>query len=315
MIALTTGVVSQSSNQNVIVAPNYRPDSGVVYKAVLDLKQTPTGFMPQLRGGREAVSNDWPASLYATFKTPEGTAACTAALIGPMVILTAAHCVPDDRTVSFTYQGTNYNTSCKQHHRYQDKSDVSADFALCKIDKPFKEPVGFKYETIDTSEMSRFVNKTLILTGYGCVSDIVENKQTDGKYRIGETIIDETSKSATKLRLKYGKDYIKFYSDIENNNFFTIDDPDKANLCPGDSGGPAFVRRASASGFAQRMIVGVNSRVFYKNASTKIYGSSLVSAIGGPDFLTWAEKWIEDQKVAACGINSRHFTRIQNCRF
>lgn len=62
----------QPDNQkNFIVAPHYRPESRVVFNSVLDLKQVATGFLPQLRGAKPAVSGEWPASLYATFNTPK----------------------------------------------------------------------------------------------------------------------------------------------------------------------------------------------------------------------------------------------------
>ena len=157
--------------------------------------------------------------------------------------------------------------------------------------------------------MSRLVNLSLILTGYGCISNIVKNNDADGIYRIGENIVDETSASAEKLRGP------KFYNGKEDNNLFTIDSPDKANLCPGDSGGPAFRRSDNSNGgYTSRMIVGVNSRVFYRDASKTSYGSSLISATGGPDFRTWAEKWLGDEKIASCGIKSPGIPSISNCR-
>src|SRR5690349_14538795 len=76
------------------VAPVATPSGDVEFRAVLDLAQTPRPNDAELRGAREAASAEWPASLYATFAAHGGTAACTAALLGPRVLLTAAHCVP-----------------------------------------------------------------------------------------------------------------------------------------------------------------------------------------------------------------------------
>lgn len=288
------------------VAPQHRPSGSIEFQAALDLDQKPVGNEPQLRNGRIAVSREWPASLYVTFQTPDGTAACTAALIGPQVMLTAAHCVPTTGQVSFRYKGhpQPYATRCTQHPQYVSNEDASADFALCKVERPFAAPANFRYETVDTASMEALQGSELLLTGYGCVSDIVANDATDGKYRIGFNKVDETSASPAKRR---GAD---FYAGQEDNNLFTADDPAAANLCPGDSGGPAFRRNAGAAPFTSRSIVGVNSRVFYKDLTRRSYGSSLVSATGGPEFRPWAAAWAGAEQVAACGLAGA----ITSCR-
>ncbi len=275
------------------VAPVHPPAGDPGFKATLDLQQNPSGLEPQLRHGTVAKSIDWPASLYATFSVPGGTAACTSALIGPQAMLTAAHCIPSNGKVSIRFSNKNYDTTCTQHPRYG--QDASADFALCKLDKPLSGPAGFQFETVDGAAMDGLLTKTIILTGYGCVSDIVGG-QSDGQYRIGYNRIDQTSNSSPHSR---GDAY---YVGKENNNLFTVDDPQLANLCPGDSGGPAFRLSADAGSITSRRIVGVNSRVFYGDATRTSYGSSLIAATGGPDFQKWAEGWLKANQVAACGI-------------
>jgi secreted trypsin-like serine protease len=283
-------------NAAFIVAPQHRPTGDIEFMAAADLDQKPVGNEPQLRNGRIAVSREWPASLYVTFQTPDGTAACTAALIGPQVMLTAAHCVPTTGRVGFRYKNRSYATQCTQHDQYVNNQDASADFALCKVTPAFVEPPNFRYETVDTAGMAALVGTPLLLTGYGCVSDIVANGATDGKYRIGFNTVDETSASPQKRR------GAPFYTGSEDNNLFTTDDPAAANLCPGDSGGPAFRRSAGGAPFTSRAIVGVNSRVFYRDATRRSYGSSLVSATGGPEFRPWASSWATTQQVSACGL-------------
>src|SRR5207247_443629 len=148
--------------------------------------------------------------------------------------LTAAHCVPPSGRVTFSYAGQNapYVATCTQHTRYP--SDASADYGLCKLDRPFAAPAGFQYETINTSSTNMLIDTTVVMTGYGCISDAVANGQMDGKYRIGTNTIEETSASSPHKR------DASFYAGNQNNNLFTKDDPQLANLCPGDSGGPAF---------------------------------------------------------------------------
>lgn len=309
-VAEPTAAAAADENVSPVfdVAPQHRPSGDVEFAAVLDLNQQPVGNEPQLRGGRIAVSKDWPASLYVTFQTPDGTAACTAALVGPQAMLTAAHCVPRGGRVSFRYKGHSkgYATDCTQHPQYVSGADASADYALCKIDRAFAAPGGFRYETIDTSAMGNLaLGTTLILTGYGCTSDIVASSQTDSRYRIGFNVIDERSDSPTRTRGAV------FYAGREDNNLFTRDDPGSANVCPGDSGGPAFRSTGGGAQVTNRVIVGVNSRVFYRDRQRTSYGSSLVSATGGPDFRRWAEDWTTTAgNVSVCGVAGA----IPNCR-
>jgi trypsin len=301
--AIASPVAAPMASES-IVAPRLRPSGEVEFLAARDLNQPRGGAQPQLRGGRVAVSADWPASLYATFTTPRGTASCTAALIGPQAMLTAAHCVPENGVVKFTYGGQAYVTSCTQHPQYVSHQDVSADYALCKINRPFAAPMGFLYEAVNTSSMNGLVGKSIILTGFGCIGDSVQDHRTDGKYRIGINTIDETSASPSRKR------GVQYYSGREDNNLLTTDDPALANLCPGDSGGPAFSQTGGPGQFTSRAVVGVNSRVFYTDATKSTYGSSLISATGGPDFRSWAEEWARSLGVAACGLNGS----LTNCR-
>ena len=304
----TAAAPAQGNPQPMTVAPVPEPAGDVEFKAVRDLKQAPKPGEPELRGGQVASSADWPASLYATFQTPQGTAACTAALLGPQVMLTAAHCVPASGIVRFSYEGhkQSYTTTCTRHPRYGAPSrDASADFALCTVTPSFAATPGFRYESLNMADMNQLVNTSVILTGFGCISNAVANNTTDGKYRVGFNTIDETSGSAIRRRGTI------FYAPTEVNNLFTIDADDKANLCPGDSGGPLYQRTSGGPDtLTSRTIVGVNSRVFYRDATRTTYGSSLISATGGPDFRTWAMDWAKQAKVAACGLAGA----LPNCR-
>jgi hypothetical protein len=294
--------VDTTAQAELEVAPIHSPVGDVEFLAVLDLKQQPKPGVPQVRGGQLAKSTDWPASLYATFKENGDTFSCTAALLGPQVMLTAAHCVPTTGKVSFKYDGhaQSYTASCTRHPNYS--TDESADFALCSVSPAFAEPNGFLYERINSSAMTGHLDKDVILAGYGCFSDDV-GARGDGKYRVGSNSFDETSESASKRR------GAKYYQPKQANNLFTKEDKNAAQVCPGDSGGPAFVRtKGGANTFGNRSVIGVNSRVFL--VSKTKYGSSLISSTGGPDFLTWAQDWAKAAKLEACGIRGA----LTSCR-
>src|SRR5262245_35856777 len=97
----TATPAAAASQETRLVATQHRPQRDIRLEAAIDLGQTPGAASPELRHGIEATTADWPASLYVTFPTPDGTAACTATLVGPRAMLTAAHCVPEKGKVSF----------------------------------------------------------------------------------------------------------------------------------------------------------------------------------------------------------------------
>ena len=295
----TTGQSKVPPDTELDVAPVPTPAGDVEFRSALDLLQTPRPGDSELRGGREAISTEWPASLYTTFAARGGTASCTAALIGPSVMLTAAHCVPTVGTVTFSYEGhpKPYVAACTRHPDYAGRAakNASADFALCSVTPAFAAPEGFRYETVSLDAMSGLIGRTVILTGFGCVSSVATAAPFDGKYRIGFAAIDESSASAARARGD------RFYEPRELNNVFTAADPAKADLCAGDSGGPVFDRTSSGPDLTSRRIVGLTSRVLLNSARTG-FGSSIISATGGPAFRGWAGQWTRQAGAAACGI-------------
>jgi len=216
-------------------------------------------------------------------------------------MLTAAHCVPTVGSVTFTYErhARPYAAVCARHPDYA--KDPSADFALCAVTPAFAAPQGFQYETVSLEPMAGVIGRTVMLTGFGCVSSVATAAPFDGKYRIAFATIDDDWGSAARA----GGD--RFYG--QANNLFTAADPAKANLCTGDSGGPIFDRTSTGADLMSRRIVGVASRAFFDSARTG-YGSSIVSATGGPAFRAWSGQWARQTGAAACGIAGS----IPNCR-
>ena len=153
-------------------------------------------------------------------------------------------------------QGIFIEIGCTTNPAYEQGADASADYALCKIPNAFPAFPGLVYERVRPSSFDDHVRKPVVLTGYGCTSDLVsEQEHSDKKYRVGRNNIVASSNSTD---LRFGAEYYKGFQD---NNFFTDDDPRQviANLCPGDSGGPAFRRSAGgAAQFTNRQIIGVN---------------------------------------------------------
>lgn len=282
------------------VVPLLGPPGDITFEAVRDTQQAGTSINGMLRNGTPVplTSKEWAASFVTNFQTADGPASCTSAMVGPGIMLTAAHCVPETGKIRFSFGSASFDLGCAQHPKWLSGEDPSADFALCAVTAPathpFVPPAGFRYETVDTGPMAQATQAPVILTGFGCTSDAVADRRVDSRYRIGKNVIVETSEKAPP----------RMYSDVyyrpsgQQNNLITADTG--ANICPGDSGGPAFT--AGPNGTGPRRIIGVNSRVFFDRSTHERYGASLISSTGGTDFILWARKWLNDRHLAACGI-------------
>jgi hypothetical protein len=205
------------------------------------------------------------------------------------------------RAIRFNYGATKVvSAECQRNSKWVSRTDLSADFALCRTSTSIQTPDEFLFETVDTTSIapSKSNRIPVLLTGYGCVSDAVLNDQTDNKYRIGSTELIGGSNSADQ---PYGRKFST--AGGQANNLFTVDEDGKANLCGGDSGGPVFSEDnvPSVRQFQGRRVIGINSRVIY-HADGVTYGASILSSLGGPDFRSWALDWLSSRQLAACGL-------------
>lgn len=288
------------------------PPDGVAFTSVRDLKQVSGDIEPMLRGGAVADSATWPASFFFTYLVGKKTYVCTAALVGPETLLTAAHCLPPSRIVKVRFGTSGYDATCGAHEDYANRADLSADFALCRLEKPFQEPAGFRYERVRRVAWKDIPGGKVMLGGFGCTKDVVaeaEAEETDLKYRVGFGIVKEGSASTPH------PSRAKLYAPYQHFNIITSNS--QANLCPGDSGGPVFL--LSAQGYPQRSIIAVNSRVLFADypSNTK-YGGSVLSSLDGPvvgapsavdSFWAWARTWAGDDG-RICGLVGQ----LTNCR-
>jgi hypothetical protein len=203
------------------------------------------GEVPVLIGGVVADPNEFKASPWV--------GNCTGAIVGERVLFTAAHCVSNGGTKSFSIGTTRYNSKCTHHPEYRGNS--TADFAVCLIDKPVTGDLEF--EQVAT-KIDYKTGDQLLLSGYGCRA---WGGALDGKYRIGRAKI-------TKLP--------------SGSNYDTITQGDVA-LCSGDSGGPAWFVYPDGS----RKLIGVNSR---SNTTTVSYLSSHAVSTAQSFYKSWASQ-------------------------
>jgi hypothetical protein len=243
-----------------------------------------------LGNGAEADPRDWPASFFAH----SSGGSCTATLVGPQSLLTAAHCVADNGRVQFRRRGTDFAGTCRRPSPGF-PAIISHDWAMCLMDTVVP---AHRYERVsfDLGLLRR--DGQLLLAGYGCTN---VGGVSDGKFRIGPAFI-------ARLPSQQGNegDWITTHAAKLRGDAF---------ICEGDSGGAVFVEQPAAD---RRLIVAVNS---HRDAAGQ--GVSFLSAMGtvaGRRFITsWqaANRERRDQNgrvvvsdVRICGIDSD----APNCR-
>lgn len=180
------------------------------------------GVDGQVIGGQKANPSAWPATLI--FRSADGSG-CTATLVGPRALLTAAHCVPDRGIASIAFRSASIPARCDHHPGYA--SDYKEDYAMCRLESEARLD---QYERINLSKERPKVGSTVNLLGYGCRTEGGGDKQF-GTLFTGKAPV--TSKDGAY--------------------FLTVGD---VAVCFGDSGGAVF----QAVSDANRVIVGVNSR-------------------------------------------------------
>lgn len=160
-------------------------------------------FDSMLIGGKPVPEGEFP-QVVAINSQGSG---CTATLVGPRVLVTAAHCARNGATVTFSHDGHTYRGVASRNPLYP---RTDADFNLVKLSE---EVVGVAPIHVNAEQVQ--VNDEVTLMGYGC-QKIGGGDGKFGELRYG--IATVKSRSGYDLVLKGG-----------------------AALCFGDSGGPGFV--------------------------------------------------------------------------
>jgi len=171
-----------------------------------------------------------------------GTTLCTATLVGPTTVLTAAHCIQAGQSHVFYVGSGSYSSASEHPHGSYNATTKAHDIAIVKL---ASTPSGITPSVI--SELTPSVGTALTLVGYG----ITATGATDqGTKRMATNTV--ATINSTKFR-------------------FDGTGSGQGNTCFGDSGGPAFatlggrevVAGTTVGGSSPCGSYGVDSRVDY----------------------------------------------------
>lgn len=255
-------------------------DGNLEVSAVPDLAQDPLG--PKLGNGTVATPSEWPASVVAR--------TCTATLMGPQVLLTAAHCVGNGATVTVHNKGlADFTGICTRHDKWS-LQNLSPDVALCLMTPMAR--TGLFFESVQWDVAHVVAAKRLTLGGYGCTDLDAQKEEDPPIFRIGPAVVA----TAPGISAKWPQWLITQPAKTGSLSF----------ACPGDSGGAAY--RVPPAGV--RGVVGVISAV-NDDKEAADYKASYIAALASSEIRSFIQTWLagtaartEDHKAARiCGVD------------
>lgn len=205
-------------------------------------------------GGKKVPSCDFPTTFFIKASSGKGASVCTASLVHPQIIMTAAHCLKKTVEVASGdgYHGEDKKTlkwraveKCVGHPDWKgnNASGRGKDFAYCKLKEPVKD-----------------IKPVPILMG--CEVKYLEKGTPITLVGFGNTEIGE-SNAGTKHEIDSKVVGFSSFNEVEVGGV-------GAGSLRGDSGGPAYVK--------------LPEKTFKKDAGWRVFGVTSVSAgADGPD--------------------------------
>lgn len=232
---------------------------------------------------------DWIATFKAINNT--GVVICTATLVGPSTLLTAAHCVTGYKTLQLipNYVDLPIGLRCKIPDNYENGSN---DYALCKLNEPLDIDL---YESISIQENDQYIEKgkKILLAGFGC-----RIPQEQDRFWLGYTIVD------------------RMPGELKNSlhiNFFTTrGGKDDAGTSLSDSGGCAYHVNGTGRNIGSRVCVAIASHKMIGEDCGPSATSSLLSSLSSVDGYEFITKWEKNKEFGAaiCGVTPG----VKKCR-
>jgi len=251
-----------------------------------DFQLLSTTGKPLVARGEAADSKDWPATLLAS------SVGCTATLVGPRAVLTAAHCVVDGGAYTVFIRNIDNTMDCTHAKEYSPDvaqwDRTSADYAMCVL-RISVAGKGIRFENVGAGPLVTS-GDTVRLLGYGC--DGATTTSTGfGVLRTGLTAVESTPPATS------ANNYI--VTDWSKGAFGHAKG---AALCPGDSGGAAYWPSPLNDSVKVRRIIGVNSRTGVEAGGGNVLnGKSFLSSLLTPTALTFLNIW-KDKGIEICGV-------------
>jgi hypothetical protein len=242
--------------------------TGAKAEQLLDIPpDTVPGSQPQIMNGTAVPGTDWPATFISRTDTPAGSFRCTATIIGPHAVLTAAHCVDNGATMSVRTTSGTISAVCTHHPGYRPTENYRDDIALCLLNATATLLTGARYERLNSNPSYLGVGRAVRLVGYGCTS----------------------AGGAASPYLFAGPASLQSIYDNRLGLGGT-----GAVLCEGDSGGAAYSEGPGPA----RVVIGVNSTRGYD------YSASTLTDIAAPEVAAFITSWAGGNGAAICGYDA-----------
>jgi Trypsin len=333
-----TGQAQRESVEALIAYPTV---SEVIFESVAEsatTQGTASTFVanPFKTFEKPAELGEWPASFF--YKWPIGggrSDMCSATLIGPQTFVTAAHCLPPGVPISVKLGGNVIRTiGCIQADGFKvptSENDIdrcqhgeacpaSRDVALCLLDDT---PMVAMLETMASAVDTLKLNQPVMLTGFGCTK-----RDGAGGTPAGKIVFSIGWASLSRLPAPEKNNNYVLTSAVLPIEPLPPEGPKAAgsDLCPGDSGGGAYLSGLNIDNRAWRRLMGVNSAARRSPDGRLVVGPSFIvplSSVSARELISgWADKalltmknWPKDRVASAdtsiCGLRAEQNPRCR----